>query len=114
MKCRTTIVLFAVSVSLNNSAIAQLVDPIIPRMDTLYMSAGSMTPTIDPDPGSNPFLTDSAATFGSVRSMDDPGGPGSGGGNGSPPPDAAIPIDGGVVVLMIAGAAIGLKRRKKK
>ncbi len=113
MMSRITIILFTVSFSLFNSAKAQMVDPIIPRMDTLYMPSGSMTPTIDPNPGSNPFLTDSATTFGTIRSTDDPGGPGSGGGFGSPPADAAIPLDGGVAGLLLTGAVLGLKRMKK-
>jgi len=113
MKSRITIVLFVATISLINSAVAQLTDPIIPRMDTLYMPSGSMTPTIDPNPGSNPFLTDSATSFGSVRSMDDPGGPGQGGGGFDPPPDAAIPLDGGVAGLLLTGALFGLKRFKK-
>jgi len=79
----------------------------------LYMPSGSMTPTIDPNPGTNPFLTDSAAAFGRISSMDDPGGPGQGGGGFDPPPDAAIPLDGGVAGLLLTGALLGLKRFKK-
>ena len=113
MKSRITIVLFLITISLADSAIAQMVDPMISRMDTLYMPSGSMTPTIDPNPGTNPFLTDSATTFGTVGSTDDPGGPGSGGGFGAPPADAAIPLDGGIAGLLLTGALFGLKRFKK-
>ena len=113
MKSRIIIILLIVAFSLNNCAIAQLSNPITPRMDTLYMPSGSMTPTIDPNPGTNPFLTDSATTFGTIGSTDDPGGPGSGGGFGAPPADAAIPLDGGVAGLLLTGAIFGLKRRKK-
>ena len=113
MKSNIIIVLLIISISLNNSATAQLSNPIIPSLDTLYMPSGSMTPTIDPNPGTNPFLTDSATTFGTIGSTDDPGGPGSGGGFGAPPADAAIPLDGGVAGLLLTGAIFGLKRRKK-
>jgi len=113
MKSRITIVLFMAAISLSNSAVAQLSNSIIPSLDTLYMPSGSMTPTIDPNPGTNPFLTDSAAAFGRISSMDDPGGPGQGGGGFDPPPDAAIPLDGGVAGLLLTGALLGLKRFKK-
>ena len=113
MKSRITIVLFLVTISLTNSVIAQMVDPMIPRIDTLYMPSGSMTPTIDPNPTTNPFITDSARSFGTVRSLDDPGGPGQGGGGFDPPPDAAIPLDGGIAGLLLTGALIGLKRKKR-
>lgn len=107
--------MLSISLSLFNSLFAQLSNPIIPRMDTLYMPSGSMTPTIDPNPGTNPFLTDSARSFGSIRSTVDPGGPGSGGsGFGAPPADAAIPLDGGVAVLLVTGALLGLTRFKKE
>ena len=112
MKCRIIIILLIVSFSLTNSAIAQLSNPIISTLDTLYMPSGSMTPTIDPNPGTNPFLTDSATSFGSIRSLSDPGGPGSGGGGGDPPADA-IPLDGGVAGLLLTGALLGLKRFRK-
>jgi hypothetical protein len=93
---------------------AQISSPISPSIDTLYLSSGSMTPTIDPNPGTNPFITDSAQTFGRIVANDDPGGPGSGGGTFDPPADAAIPLDGGVAGLVLAGALIGLKRTKKE
>jgi len=88
----------------------QFADPMLSRIDTLYMPVDSMTATIDPDPNNNPFLTS-----GQVGAQDDPGGPGSGGGGATsdPPPDAIIPLDGGVGFLIVAGALLGLKRRKK-
>ena len=93
---------------------AQIAMPITPSIDTLYMSSGSMTPTIDPNPGTNPFITDSAQTFGRITSNSDPAGPGSGGSFGGTPADAAIPLDGGIGGLILAGAVIGLKRKKKE
>ena len=113
MKSRIIIILLIVSFSLNNSAFAQLSNTIIPRMDTLYMPSGSMTPSIDPNPGTNPFLIDSARSFGTIGSTVDPGGPGSGASSGAPPADAAIPLDGGVAGLLLTGALLGLKRFKK-
>ena len=100
-------------VLMNYFASAQISMPISPSLDTLYMSSGSMTPSIDPNPGSNPFITDSAQTFGRIVANDDPGGPGSGGGF-NPPADAAIPLDGGIGGLILAGAVIGLRRNKKE
>ncbi len=110
-KLITIVVLF---VLMNHFSSAQISMPISPSLDTLYMSSGSMTPTIDPNPGSNPFLSDSASTFGrGIVANDDPGGPGSGGGGFDPPADANIPLDGGIAGLLLAGAVIGLKRKKK-
>lgn len=88
----------------------QLTDPMLGGIDTIYMPADSMTATVDPDPNNNPFLSS-----GQVRAQDDPGGPGSGSGGASsdPPPDAIIPLDGGVGLLVVAGAMLGLKRRRK-
>ncbi len=104
----------ALFVLMNHFSSAQIAMPISPSIDTLYMSSGSMTPTIDPNPGSNPFITDSAQTFGRIVANDDPGGPGSGGGGFDPPADAAIPLDGGIGGLILAGAVIGLRRNKKE
>jgi hypothetical protein len=98
---------------MNQISSAQIASPITPSIDTLYMTSGSRTPSIDPNPGTNPFLTDSTTRFGRIVANDDPGGPGSGGGF-NPPADAAIPLDGGISGLVLAGALIGLKRTKKE
>ena len=113
-KRNSNILLFMLCVLMQLSSSAQIATPISPSLDTLYLSSGSMTPTIDPSPGTNPFISDSAQTFGRIVANDDPGGPGSGGGGFDPPPDAVpIPLDGGVAGLMLAGALIGLKQKKK-
>ncbi len=104
----------ALFVLMNHFSFAQIATSITPGLDTLYLSNGSMTPTIDPNPGSNPFITDSARVFGRLTANSDPGGPGSGGGGFDPPADAAIPLDGGVGGLILAGALIGLRRTKKE
>ncbi|MBX9735142.1 MAG: hypothetical protein K2X37_13890 [Chitinophagaceae bacterium] len=85
--------------------------PAMPGLDTAIMRRDTAIISVDPDPTNNPFLQSS----GTVRTTDDPGGPGSGGGFGSPPPDAVIPIDGGVGFLVAGGAlfAAGRYRRKK-
>ena len=81
-------------------------------LDTLYMPSDTLGFTVDPDPANNPYLNSAPSQ---MRAADDPGGPGSGGGGGfgDPVADAIIPLDGGVGVLVVAGALLGLKRRKK-
>lgn len=103
--------LFILSLTAATDGFGQFTDPMLSGLDTLYMPADSITATIDPDPNNNPFLTS-----GQVRAQDDPGGPGSGSGGATsdPPPDAIIPLDGGVGFLIVAGAMLGLKRRRKK
>ncbi len=115
IKSNKIISITALFVLMNHFSFAQIATPITPSLDTLYLSNGSMTPTIDPNPTSNPFITDSAGSFNrGIVSNDDPGGPGSGGGGFDPPADAAIPLDGGVGGLILAGAIIGLRRTKKE
>lgn len=105
-----SIFLFILSLTAASNGFGQFTNPMLSGLDTLYMPADSMTATVDPDPNNNPFLTS-----GQVGAQDDPGGPGSGGGGATsdPPPDAIIPLDGGVGFLIVAGALLGLKRRKK-
>lgn len=81
-------------------------------LDTLYFRSDSMNLSLDPDARNNPFMQSSST--GAMSSADDPGGPGSGGGSGAPPPDVIVPLDGGVGFLVVAGALLGLKRRKRK
>lgn len=40
----------------------------------------------------------------------DPGGPGTGGGGGTPT-DAGVPVDGGLSVMLVVGAAMGIRKR---
>lgn len=85
--------------------------PSMPGLDTAIMRRDTVTISVDPDPNHNPFMRSS----GTVRSNDDPGGPGSGsGGFGSPPPDAVIPIDGGVGFLIAGGTLLAAGRYRKK
>lgn len=93
-------------------AFSQYGAQVLPGFDTLYIPRSVTRITIDPDPLNNPFITDSAQSFGRIVANDDPGGPGSGGFD--PPDDAAIPLDGGVSVLILAGALIGLKKNRKE
>jgi hypothetical protein len=84
--------------------------PVWGSMDTLnQITIDTNVISIDPDPTNNPFLSN-----GTVRSQDDPGGPGSGGGFGDPPPDAVIPVDGGVGILLLGGAIAAIGRYRKK
>jgi hypothetical protein len=115
IKKNKTILLSTLFVLMHLYSSAQISSPINFSIDTLYLSSGSMTPSIDSNPSNNPFLTDSAGGFSrGIVANDDPGGPGSGGGGFDPPADAAIPLDGGVAGLVLAGALIGLKRTKKE
>jgi hypothetical protein len=41
-----------------------------------------------------------------------PGGPGGGGGGG--PVDAGVPVDGGLSVILVVGAAMGLRKRARR
>ncbi len=50
--------------------------------------------------------------FGVFNLYAPPGDPGGGPGGGDPP--VGVPIDGGAVVLLIAGAAYGAKKIKEK
>ena len=50
--------------------------------------------------------------FGVFNLYAPPGDPGGGPGGGDPP--VGVPIDGGAVVLLIAGAAYGAKKLKQK
>jgi hypothetical protein len=85
--------------------------PSMPSLDTAIMRRDTVTISVDPDPNHNPFMRSS----GTVRSNDDPGGPGSGsGGFGSPPPDAVIPIDGGVGFLIVGGSLLAAGRYRKR
>ncbi|MBX9780716.1 MAG: hypothetical protein K2X26_10235 [Chitinophagaceae bacterium] len=84
--------------------------PSMPGLDTAIMRRDTVTISVDPDPTNNPFMRSS----GTIRSNDDPGGPGSGGGFGSPPPDAVIPIDGGVGFLIAGGTLLAAGRYRKK
>lgn len=109
------IFLFAITACTCSTVAAQFIDPIpsMPGLDTAIIGRDTSMISVDPDPTNNPFMQSN----GTVRSTDDPGGPGSGsGGFGSPPPDAVIPIDGGVGFLFAGGAlfAAGRFRRKQQ
>jgi hypothetical protein len=52
--------------------------------------------------------------FGVFNLYAPPGDPGGGPGGGDPPVGTDVPIDGGAIVLLIAGAAYGAKKLKKK
>ena len=52
--------------------------------------------------------------FGLINLYAPPGDPGGGPGGGDPPVGTDVPIDGGAIVLLIAGAAYGAKKLKKK
>lgn len=85
--------------------------PSMPGLDTAIMRRDTGIISVDPDPTHNPFMQSN----GTIRSQDDPGGPGSGsGGFGSPPPDAVIPIDGGVGFLIAGGALFAAGRYRKR
>jgi hypothetical protein len=85
-------------------------------LDTLYLSRDKRNMNVDADAKNNPFINrnQTSGMANGMASSDDPGGPGSGGGFGSPPPDIIVPLDGGVSVLVVTGAALGFFRRKKK
>jgi hypothetical protein len=86
-------------------------------LDTLYLSRDKRNMNVDADAKNNPFIkkNQTSGTANGMASSDDPGGPGSGGGGfGGPPPDVIVPLDGGVSVLVVTGAALGFFRRKKK
>lgn len=97
---------------------AQYVDGnvMLEGLDTLYLAADQKKLAIDADPKHNPFINKNAntGTVNGMASNDDPGGPGGGGGFGDPPPDVIVPLDGGVSILVVTGAALGFLRRKKK
>jgi hypothetical protein len=52
--------------------------------------------------------------FGVMNLYAPPGDPGGGPGGGDPPVGTDVPIDGGAIVLLIAGAAYGVRKLKKK
>ncbi len=101
------------------NAFAQYTDGavLLEGMDTLYLSREKRNITIDADAKNNPFINrnQTSGMANGMASSDDPGGPGSGGGGfDGPPPDVIVPLDGGVSVLVVTGAALGFFRRKKK
>lgn len=106
---------------LSTSASAQYMNTaegsvLLEGLDTLYLSRDKRNMNIDADAKNNPFINrnQTSGTANGMASSDDPGGPGSGGGFGGPPPDVIVPLDGGVSVLVVTGAALGFFRRKKK
>jgi hypothetical protein len=116
IKHRYYLPILLIIVLLNNKSFSQFgiptttPPPVWGSIDTLnQITVDTAVISIDPDPTNNPFLSN-----GTVRSQDDPGGPGSGGGFGGPPPDAAIPVDGGVSFLLVGGALVAARRFKKK
>jgi hypothetical protein len=52
--------------------------------------------------------------FGLINLYAPPGDPGGGPGGGDPPVGTDVPIDGGAIVLLIAGVAYGAKKLRKK
>jgi hypothetical protein len=51
--------------------------------------------------------------FGVINLYAPPGDPGGGPGGGDPPVGTDVPIDGGAIVLLIAGVAYGAKKLRK-
>jgi len=97
-------------------------DPVIPSGNPYYDNPNGNGGMFSSDP--DPFGTGTIGTLPSLDSIDNTNkngqstssfGPGGGpGGPTDPPNDVNAPIDGGVSLLLIAGAAAGVRMRNRK
>ncbi len=121
MMIKKWLFLLIVALVFSTNSFAQYTDNaegsvLLEGLDTLYLSRDKRNISVDADAKNNPFINrnQTSGMANGMASSDDPGGPGSGGGFGGPPPDVIVPLDGGVSVLVVTGAALGFFRRKKK